>query len=193
MRMPPKLCPMKTIARSCSCEVCEVRALKPKRIASTMSYLRQVPHPHQSLQEILCEAIDGFPESVRLPARIVAVNHNACTVAQVAWKELAQPATSRCLMLPCSFNVGPETVDGNDASIGGSVSVTTFVGKDWESSTHSTGRSLFRALGDTGSYNTSNFGRRRFVCSAARQLQIQAAVQITRIVDRVSAAGCSQL
>ena len=89
-----------------------------------MSYLQQAPHPHQSLQEILCKTIEGFPEGVRLPARIVAVSYNACTMVQLARKELAQPATTRCPMQSRALDVGPEAVDGNDASIDGSVLVT---------------------------------------------------------------------
>jgi hypothetical protein len=90
-----------------------------------MPYLGRAPHPHQSLQEILCKAIEGFLDSVRLPARIVAVSHNPCTLVQVVWEELAQPATSRRPMHPCTLNIGAETVNCNDASIGGSVLVTT--------------------------------------------------------------------
>jgi len=53
----------------------------------------------------------------------MAVSHNACTLVQVIWKELVQPATSRRPMHPCTFSVGPETMNGNDALIGESVHV----------------------------------------------------------------------
>ena len=57
------------------------------------------------------------------------MGHNPCTMVQAIWKELAQPVTSRWLMHPRAFNIRPETVNGNDASIGGSGSVYSYVSK----------------------------------------------------------------
>ena len=89
-----------------------------------MPHLWGTPHGCEGFQKILCKAVKGFSQSVGLPARIMAVGYNPCTpLTQVIGKKLAQPGTSCCLMQPRAFCIGSKTVNSNNASIDGRVSV----------------------------------------------------------------------
>jgi hypothetical protein len=96
----------------------------PMRQPQTVPYLWRTPRRCYGFQQILCKAIEGLPESVRLPARIMLVSHNPCTpLAQVVGKKFAQPGTSCCPVQPRAFGIGPKTVNRNNASIDRLVSV----------------------------------------------------------------------
>ena len=138
-----------------------------------MPHLWRTPRGCYGFQKILCKAIKGFPQSVGLPARIMAVSHNPCApLAQVVGKKLAQPGTSCFPMHPRAFGIGSKTVNSNNASIDGFVSVYYL---DKVSNTHSTvlfflplGGTSLSALGLLlGSYNISN-GRRPVFSAAPR-------------------------